>query len=240
MNIIDVNTLYGAGTSSVFRNSADVLEEYLTNNGIGKALTLNVSGVKNNYSYGNRKTITELADSSVLVPVATVNPKGFFGNVKELTNIKEQGFKAIKFFPNMQDWKLDNIVFKEILQFNNNVGLPIIVNTKFFGEITELSYAYEYDYPLICSRVSYENCAEFVSFAKKHRNVFVECSYFNSHSVLYKIIENLGCDRVLFGSMSMKNLASVAVDYISKADISDEDKEKIFSGNALRIFGGSL
>lgn len=235
MKIIDVNTVYGAGTSSNLKNSYSDLEKYIADNGITQALTLSSSGYKFNFSVGNEETLEDLKSSMSLLPVATIDPRGFFGESFVLSKIKSDGFKAIKFFPHLQGWKCDNLVFRDILKINSEIKLPFIVNTPDFGDISLLDKVYNYDFPIICSGVSYINASEFVAFAKKHKNVYTDCSAFNAHYVLYQIIEYTSVDRILFGSNAPKDLAKVIVDYILNADLSDSDKEKIFSGNILNI-----
>ncbi|MBQ7257141.1 MAG: amidohydrolase family protein [Abditibacteriota bacterium] len=235
MNIIDLNTVYGTGVASTYNYSIEDLESSLLENGISKAFTLNSSGIFYNFSLGNEITIKELSGKDMFYPVATINPGGFFSHEASIENLKLQGFKAIKLFPEIQGWKIDNIVLKEILELNNQVGLPIIINTSLFGEISSLSSIYNYDFPLICGGVSFENTAEFVVFAKKNPKVFVECGAFKSHYVLNKVIYEIGADRVLFGSNSPQDLPKVSIDFILKSKISDTDKEKILSLNILNI-----
>lgn len=235
MKIIDVNTVYGAGTSSNLKNTYSVLEKYIADNGITQALTLNSSGYKFNYSVGNAETLEDLKDSSSLLPAATIDPRGFFGESSVIDKIKSDGFKVIRFFADLQGWKYDNMVFEDILKINAEINLPFIVNTPDFGDISLLDKVYHYDFPIICSGVSYINASEFVAFAKKHKNVYADCSAFNAHYVLYQIIEHTGTDRIVFGSNAPKDLAKVIVDYVLKADLSESDKEKIFSENILNI-----
>lgn len=235
MNIIDVNTVYGAGTSSVFKNTAEDLEKYISSKNIGKAMTLSSSGINYNYAVGNQETFEDLKKTSRLIPVATIDPRGFFGDGKEIENIKSMGFKAVRFFPDIQNWACDNTVFSDIMKINSRVGLPFIVNAKEFGTISEFARVYTYDFPVIFSGVSYKNAAEFAAFAKKHKNVYAESSSFNAYYVLMKIIEETGTDRIVFGSGSSHNLADVSVDFINKADLSQEDKEKIFALNIMNI-----
>lgn len=234
MNIIDVNTIYGAGTASTFNYSSSELENYIVSNGIGKALSLNVSGVRYNYMVGNEETINEIGSSQVLMPIASIDPRGFFGEDTIFSDIKNKGFKAIKFFPNLQGWKLNNIVFNEILEINKNYNIPFIINTPDFGDISDMNVK-EYNFPIIFSKISHNNCSEFIAIAKKYSNIYVETSSFNAHYVLNKIIDSIGVDRIVFGSDAPKNLAKVSIDFIEKSKLSDTDKEKIFSLNILGI-----
>jgi len=54
---------------------------------------------------------------------------------------------------------------------------------------------------------------------------------------LVRIIKNHGADKILFGSDSPWSRADREIAAIRALDISDEDKEKIFSGNAKRLLG---
>ena len=51
------------------------------------------------------------------------------------------------------------------------------------------------------------------------------------------MVEKLGADRILFGTDFVWIGAPFQLGAIAYADISDEDKRKIFGLNALRLFG---
>lgn len=236
MNIIDINTVYGPDGSSNLESTKVKLEDYLQKNGISSAFTLNTYGIYHNYIDGNANTLNDCKDSSNLMPVATLDMRGFFGESSILDNIKASGFKAIKFFPNIQNWQLDNMVFEEVLNMNNITKLPLIINASEFGDITKLNNVLSnFDYPIILSKVSFTNLSEAICIMKKYSNVLIETSNFKIHFVLDKVIDTVGVDRVVFGSNSLEYLAKVAIDYINSASISDSDKEAIFYSNIKKF-----
>ena len=102
MNIIDLNTVYGTGVASTYNYSLDDLESNLKDNGITSAFTLHSSGIFYSFSLGNEATLKDLSGKDMFYPVATINPGGFFADELSLDDLNAKGFKAVKFFPEIQ------------------------------------------------------------------------------------------------------------------------------------------
>ncbi len=78
--------------------------------------------------------------------------------------------------------------------------------------------------------------------AARHRNIYTDTS--SSKSINRGLIEwavgEIGSDRIFFGTDSPLYDAPMHRGRIDHADISDEDRNRILRGNALRVFGAWL
>lgn len=68
-------------------------------------------------------------------------------------------------------------------------------------------------------------------------NVFITTSGVFDHPVLYCAIAKLGIDNILFSVDDPFRDSFAAMDFLNKAELSREDKEKLAHGNAERVLG---
>ena len=242
MKIIDINTAYGPYTGVKLEITAFDLSVRLNKSQIFKAVTLSSYGVYHSFRDGNARTLKQCEDIDILIPAATIDPRGYFGQIEIIEQIKESGFKLLRFFPEMQKWDPEHVVFEEILELNNKTLMPIMVTCFKNGIITKL-YNVAKDvtrFPIILQGVGYENMSEAVCVLKKSPNFMIETSNITVPSSLEYLYSEIGDERILFGSDACEKSARVAKDFINLASIQDSVKEKIFFNNANRILGGKF
>ena len=239
MKIIDINTIYGPYTSAKSEVDVATLEDRLLKSNVYRAVTLSSYGVYHSFRDGNIRTIKQCSDVDILIPAATIDPRGYFEHDNVLEKIKENGFKMIRFFPGLQNWTLDHIVLEEILDCNKSAELPIMVNISNSGDITKL-YRMAKDivkYPVILQGVGFDNLIEAIYVMKNSTNFMIETSSIRLPSSLEYLFNEIGSDRIFFGSDACEKSIRVAIDFVISASLSDDVKEKIFFGNAKRILG---
>lgn len=103
-----------------------------------------------------------------------------------------------------------------------------------------LPFADKYpDVTFIMAHLGGKAYADAIEYAK-HGNVYVDTSGINSsrNAVVEYTVERVGSERILFGTDTYA--AGFQRGRIDYALISDEDKERILRGNALRLFAGKV
>lgn len=103
-----------------------------------------------------------------------------------------------------------------------------------------LPFADKYpDVTFIMAHLGGKAYADAIEYAK-HGNVYVDTSGIRSsrNAVVEYTVERVGSERILFGTDTYA--AGFQRGRIEYALISDEDKERILRGNALRLFGQKL
>ena len=71
---------------------------------------------------------------------------------------------------------------------------------------------------------------------RKKDNILVETSEFFFYKGLHKLMENIGEERILFGSCMPIQQAASMLSKIKDSSIREEEKEKILGLNASQLF----
>ena len=168
---------------------------------------------------------------------------------EKLQVIARNGFKGIKLHPDYQETQFDDISYMRIIYTASELGLTVVTHAGFDPYSSEK----EFCTPDMALHVIKETCAPKLVLAHLGSNehygesleklcgqdVYLDTSYsilHTSEEMLEKIICKHGADKILFGSdtpwASQKDCVSRLN---SLTGISQEDKDKIFSWNALKL-----
>ena len=91
---------------------------------------------------------------------------------------------------------------------------------------------------IILEGVGFENMAETISVMRKHPKVFVETSRLRVPGALRFLVDQVGPDRVIFGSGCLRSSLAASARYIVDSEITDEQKAAILGANIKRLIGG--
>ena len=167
----------------------------------------------------------------------------------KLQVIAENGFKGIKLHPNYQKTRFDDIQYMRIIYTASELGLTVVSHAGFDPSTPEE----EFCTPDLALHVILETCAPKLVLAQLGgneyyeesleklcgQNVYLDTSYsilHTSHEMLENIIHKHGSDKILFGSDAPWATQKDCVSRLnSLTGISQEDKDKIFSWNALKL-----
>ncbi len=236
--IIDANTIFGPWPIVRADMAAERLVKALTNHGVSAALAVSTIGALHSHGDGNAETLRVCKDQPMLMPVATIDPRGYFGPPGMPAKLKEQGFRMFRFFPMLQEWRLDHMAFCDILDELEPLGLPVMMQARETGYPTALVKGLcNHKATFILEGISFENMAESVSVMRKHDNVLVDTRELRTPGALRFLVDQVGADRVVFGSGCLRNSLAAALGYITDSEINDEAKQKILSDNIKRLLG---
>ncbi len=237
--IIDCNTIFGPWPIVRADMSVDKLIGAMTKHGVSKALTVSTFGILHTHGDGNQETHRVCSQRPELLPVATLDPRGYFGTPGLIAKLAEAGFKMIRFFPHHQQWELSHSAFQDALDEIEKTGLPVMLESGDTGYPTALATHFAGRKNLfILEGVKYENMAETVSVMRKHENIMVETHELRVPGSLKFLVDQIGAERAVFGSGSMVSSMASALAYILSSELTDEHKEKILGANIKRILGG--
>ncbi len=237
--IIDANTVFGPWPIVRADMPVERLVAALASHGVSRALAVSTVGVLHNHGDGNAETLRACANQPNLMPVATVDPRGYFGPAGTLSKIAAQGFKMFRFFPMQQEWSLDHAAFCDILDELESIGIPAMMQARDTGCPTALAHVIAgHKCSFILEGISYENMAEAVSVMRKHENVLVETRELRVPGALRFLVDQVGPDRVVFGSGCLRSSLAAAIGYVTDTELPDETKAKILAGNIKRLVGG--
>lgn len=238
--IIDVNTVFGPWPIVRADMHVERLVTALKNHGVSKSLALSTVGVLHSHFDGNAETIRVCSEQSeTLIPVATIDPRGYFGSAGLVAKLVEQGCKMFRFFPLLQEWSLDHAAFCDVLDEIEGANVPVMVQARDTGCPSALLRILPgRNTTFILEGISFENMAEAVSVMRKYPNVMCETREMRVPGALRFLLDQVGSERVMFGSGCLRSSLASALGYVMDADISDDAKAAVFSGNAKRLLGG--
>ena len=191
-----------------------------------------------------RATVDEHPD--IMYGLGTLHPESedLQGDVEYLV---ELGLGGVKLHPDIQQFKLDDYRCLKIYELCEKYGLPMLIHTgdsryDFSNPNRLIPILDIYDKLTIVGAhfggwSMWEEASQLL-FEKS--NFYVDCSssfYALSDEKIVEIIRRYGADRVLFGSDYPMWNPETEVQRLRSLPLTDEEKEKIFSLNAKKIYG---
>lgn len=235
-DIVDVNTLFGPLPAASADLAVDVLLELMQKHEVRSACTLSTLGVLLDPAVGNAATRAACSEHPELVPVATLNPTMFFGDPEPLQRLGSDGFKMLRFFPRLQNWRIDFAPFHALLDGIKDTGMPVMVRADSVGEITDLIRELgSYNGAVILSNVDMSSLAEAIAALRMFPNWHVEISRLLSPGCLKLIVDTLGSDRLLFGTGAPAQPVASALHTLQYAGLDEVTRKKILGANARRV-----
>ena len=70
----------------------------------------------------------------------------------------------------------------------------------------------------------------------KIKNVYIEISFVETFKTIPALIKEIPLDKIIFGSHTPFLYTQAAISKVKYAEISEEEKEKIYFKNAVKIF----
>jgi len=195
-----------------------------------------------------------------IISFGTIHPK-FDGYDDEMQTIKEPGIKGVKFQPSFQHFYPDDSgmmpVYAELIKagiiiyfhagdeiepadivYSTPKRLARVLDT-LQNEINDYNYRVDYgNIKFVAAHLGGYMMWDGVEQYLMGRDIFLDISYTLGHidsAIADRIIKNHGSSRILFGSDFPFEQQHRTFDMVSKLDLAEDDKEMIFSSNAIRL-----
>ena len=236
LQIIDANTMFGIHPTHKLDMSVERLVREMDRHKIAGSFTLSADGVFHSDARGNTATLEAAKANNRLVPMATLNPKTYFGSAADLQAIRAQGFRIFKFFPVEQGWTIGSAAFKAVLKQLAPLKAPVMLNVARPGEPSEAGRALsDYPAPVILCAVSLDVFGEAFAVMSELPNAMLETHELHVPGALKLVADRIGADRIIFGSGAPRCATASSLHYILNSELSDEDKQRVLGGNIRRI-----
>jgi predicted TIM-barrel fold metal-dependent hydrolase len=238
--IVDCNTLFGFWPRRRLKSDMESVRAEAASHGITKLLVCSFRGIFDDHTDGNDETIEVCQSYPDLEPVATLNPHRWLGLEKEIDRLLAQDVKVFRFFPEYQHWPYRFMPFYRTLEMLEGSGAMVICPARVGGhqnngvmtDIAEL--AGEYDLSFLITGVYYGNLAEAIAVAQSQENIFLETHLLNSPDGFEVLVEEVGAERLMYGSQSPLHHINSSLLPLMNASIKDDDRERILHGNISR------
>lgn len=245
--IIDIHAHLGPhGVMHIPRNSADDMIKSMDACGIDKVVVSAHAGLNADIVLGNNMSIEAMKKfPGQIFGACLVNGHYPELSLDELNRCFSEGenFKIIKVHPYSTNCRLDDKRMKPMLQFASDRKMVVLVHTWLDGDIygnLEIFEKVAREYSDI-NWIMGHSGGPFGSYhaaemAKGLKNVFLDLtlSMGPARQVEY-FVNEVGADQVLFGTDNPFLDPRPQIGRVGLAEISEDAKQMIFSGNARRL-----
>ncbi|MBC7320979.1 amidohydrolase family protein [bacterium] len=237
----DFNVMIGKPTIVPLNNWLDVdrLNEEMGGFNIKKALVYHSYSRDYDAHFGNEKLIEEIKDclnlyvTWVLLPL-DIFPIDTFDELLE--EFRKNNIKAVRFFPDLHNFLLEEEVIGDLLSFLEELKVPILISPNNTG--WKDIYSILRNHPnirLVLIDLTYRQSSYIFPLLKRYENIYVELSGYITFLGIETLYKRFGGEKMLFGSnLPYKNPGST-IYYIEKANIPEEVKDCIAYKNADRL-----
>ncbi|MGD0111972.1 MAG: amidohydrolase family protein [Armatimonadota bacterium] len=148
------------------------------------------------------------------------------------------GFTGIKVH-NSQGFPYTHASYIPMYEMADERHLPMLFHVwgedRVFGEIAEIARSYP-NTNILMAHSGAANVEGYIRMAAEHPNVYLDLAYSASpRGMVERLVSAAGVEKVVFGSDAYFFSQSQQIGKVLGAKITDDAKQQILSGNALRI-----
>jgi Predicted metal-dependent hydrolase of the TIM-barrel fold len=253
MKRIDVNVLLGHWPfRKLYKEGLSNMKAYFKEEGVELGLVSSVNSTFYNDAFeGDEELYEEIGNDKAFKSVMTINPK-VPGWREDLENgIKKFNICAVKVFPGIHGYRLEDAIFWELVNVLEEKQIPIMVAQRLEDERNTYLYV---PTPLDTEALKV--------FGKKAKTPVIflhlltwevgglgeifdgnhDC-YFDTSGLrgatfpIEEMLRTVKIDTIMFGTQYPMLSEKASTYIVDRAEISAEDKEKILYKNAERVFG---
>ncbi len=236
--LIDANTCFGLCPRDTRDLSLATLLGLLARHHVDQALTHSLRGVEYDFLSGNEETLQACREHPALLPVATIHPGRHLHCHDEVLRCADNGFVAIRFFPDAQGWPIIFQPFLDLCELIAEVGLPIILPAGPPGQQTVIGERLgPLGVSVLLTGSGYGVNAETASVLARWPGFYSESHMYDTPGTLEYVGQVAGFDRLVFGSNLPDRNFAAAYQQGACAAFSPGQRADFFAGNVLRFLG---
>jgi uncharacterized protein len=193
---------------------------------------------------GNWEVVDATMNSDKFFPFAWVAPK-MPDALARLDEFMTYGCSGIKLHPVLDNFSLLDSSVSPIIDFARRFEIPVMIHTGWrpAGNVSDVAILAKAnaDVKFVIAHMKEEwglnGRKSHMDVASRNDNVWLECSYVEHPRRLGEAVEQLGAERILFGSDYPFGNGDISWDLtkVTAAPISDRDKRKILEENPARL-----
>ena len=220
----------------------DVLAE-MDHCSISGALVASTMSVQYDPMYSNLELSAQLALYPHLFPIWNVMPHqtGEFPEPRRLGRLlREHNVRAVSIHPASNAWDLFSDHSVALLRwFEKRRNLVILARKEFsgYGDLDRLLGMFP-GLPVLLTGATWREQRYVLPLLTKHRNLHLSFDHFQINYGIEDLVAGGHEDQMVFASNAPQMAMGAHRCYIDYADVPQETKEKIASGNLIRLLGG--
>ncbi len=246
MTIVDIHNHYGKWSFPMRQLSAAEMVTVLKARGIDKAIVSSSLAIVYDFREGNRLLAEAIQPHPELFGYVTINLNYAEEGIRELdTYAANPKFVGCKIHPNYSRQKIDSPDGRRVLGVLNELRRPLLLHT--YSSSLESPWnavpvaKANPNVPIIMAHMGGDAWREGIRAARESRNLYVDmCASWADADKVAAAVQELGPERVLFGSDFTLFDPAHTLGMVAEADLSAEARSLILHGNAERLFGSVL
>ncbi|KPK70495.1 MAG: hypothetical protein AMJ84_07700 [Acidithiobacillales bacterium SM23_46] len=248
MKRFDINACFGHWPYwDLPHKTSDDLLALMDKFGIERAACLSLRGVFVDWRRGNQETLAATnKHPDRLVPVATISPF-LGGDAAALHEAIDAGARAVRLYPLLHNYSLADEFVDEICQAAAAREVPVMLPARIMMNFRFPVLSVESIDAVVGRNPKTQfilgglnHSAEFralVGLMRSHANIACEISCLQGFNGIQNLAGEFGAERVLFGTGAVLQYPACNVAKLDHAEITDTQREKIASRNAIRLLG---
>ena len=236
--VIDANTSFGKRVDPDPRFSAAALGAELDGHQVACVLSYSQQGIHYNPVAGNAEALAVAQGDGRIIPVAVIDPRVGLPMLDEVTRCLQAGVRAFRLFPYEQGWSVSSALFLEVVGRLAGSGAVLLTSSggwELPNAIARVTSGTGIS--VLLTDTSYFNMAEVLAVMRAYPHVYAETSWLATPDAIDIAVEEVGADRILYGSAAPACPMQKSLNQILEAAIPDAQKIAILGGNAMRLFG---
>jgi len=237
MDWFDCNCGFGVPPKpfgAVFAAAADLVDE-LDFCGVGQALVFHVAQQSESPQAGNRLVMAETSNQPRLHPTwATLPPQTDWGVAAFLADMKGQGVRALRAYPEECRYRLDALTFGPLLEELVARKIPLFLGPR-WQEAADLLREFPELTLVVVNHSDWGDDRLFRPLIERYPRLHLDTSNYQLERGLSDFVHKYGPDRLLYGSGSPNLQMGAALLTLAQADMSAEAKSAIAGGNLRRL-----
>lgn len=220
--------------------SEDLLAE-MQHAGIAKALVFHIAQHDASPQYGNQLLTEGIASHPELTGCWAVLPnqaKEFPSPVEFMRRMQAARVAAVRMFPNSHKFLLNKVAVGDWLEAFSAHSVPVLLSLQYGVEWRDL-YAILDSFPdlvcIICDHGCWGEDRLFRPLLERYPNVYVDTAQYLLDGGIEALVDDYGPSRLVFGSGFPELYMGGMMMAIKHAQIPDEARQAIASGNLERI-----
>jgi Predicted metal-dependent hydrolase of the TIM-barrel fold len=215
--------------------------------GIDMALVYHVMAKENYLMEGNTRIVEETSKKPRLLPCWVVMPhySGEFVKPAELFGLmKAYGVKAVRVFPVYHRINLYTWLWEELFSMLAYHGIPVFIDFSNSGWSQDIDWDGIHKIcssfpglPVVLLRQGQVADRYMYFLLDKHRNLYMETSYYQVNDGIRSLVARFGAERLVFGTGMPVYQPDCPIDALLNSGIHEDDIRKIACSNLERILG---
>lgn len=246
LKFIDSNCFIGSGEKSFPRqcHTPEELLKEMDYHGIDSALVSHILAKDGNSVFWNRRLMEDIKPYHprlIPCPILVPHHAGEMDEPKTLIpRLISEGVRAVRICPtsrvgfNMAEWFMGDLL-RTLEEYRIPTLLSVGLNpTVTWEEIDKVCSVYQ-GLPLILTDVPWTIDRVLFALMKRHRNLYIETSYYQVHRAPENVSKRFGADRLIFGTGMPWKSPGAAILMVTHSMLSPEERMLIAGGNLKRL-----